>query len=58
MKLLLLGLVVFMVITGVMAIVFRDQKARGRLRFIRNVGFGYVIAIVAIAIWRISQDGI
>lgn len=58
MKLLLLGLVVFMVITGVMAIVFRDQKARSRLRFIRNVGFGYVIAIVAIAIWRISQDGI
>ncbi len=55
--LLLLGVLSFFVITGVMAVVFRDNKARGRLRFIRNVGFGYVIAIVLIALWRISQDG-
>lgn len=57
-SLLFLGVLLFFAISLVMAVVFRDQAARSRLRFIRNVGFGYVIAIVLIAVWRISQDGI
>ncbi len=55
---LVLAVVLFFAITIVMAVVFRDQRARGRLKFIRNVGWGYVIGIVALAAWRIWQDGL
>lgn len=55
--LLILAAVLFFAITMVMAIFFRDERARGRLRFIRNVGWGYVIAIVILAAWSIYQNG-
>ena len=55
--LLILAAVLFFAITLVMAIFFRDERARGRLRFIRNVGWGYVIAIVILAAWSICQNG-
>ena len=55
--LLILAAVLFFAITLVMAIFFRDVRARGRLRFIRNVGWGYVIAIVILAAWSIYQNG-
>lgn len=55
--LLILAAVLFFAITLVMAIFFRDERARGRLRFIRNVGWGYVIAIVILAAWSIYQNG-
>ena len=56
--LLLLAVVTFFVVTIVMAVVFRDRRSRGRLRFLRNVGWGYVIAILALAAWRIYTDGL
>ena len=55
--LLILAAVLFFAITLVMAIFFRDERARGRLRFIRNVGWGYVIAIFILAAWSIYQNG-
>jgi len=55
--LLILAAVLFFAITMVMAIFFRDERARGRLRFIRNVGWGYVIAIVILAAWSIYRNG-
>ena len=55
--LLILAAVLFFAITMVMAIFFRDERARGRLRFIRNVGWGYVIAIVILASWSIYRNG-
>jgi multisubunit Na+/H+ antiporter MnhB subunit len=54
---LLLAVVVFFVVTIVMAVVFRDRRAKGRLRFVAKVGWAYVIAIVALAAWRLYSDG-
>lgn len=56
--LLLLAVITFFVVTIVMAVVFRDQRSRNRLRFLRNVGWGYVIAILLLAAWRIYSDGL
>ena len=50
---LLLALVTFFVVTIVMAVVFRDRRAKGRLRFLAKVGWGYVIAILVLAAWRL-----
>ena len=54
---LLLAVVVFFVVTIVMGVVFRDRRARGRLQFLAKVGWAYVIAIVALAAWRLYSDG-
>ncbi len=54
---LVLAVVLFFAVTLVMAVLFRDERARGRLRFIRNVGWGYVIAIVLLAAWSVYQNG-
>lgn len=53
----LLALITFFVVTIVMAVVFRDRGARGRLRFLAKVGWGYVIAVVLLAAWRLYTDG-
>ncbi|MGE0599376.1 MAG: hypothetical protein AB7J35_06965 [Dehalococcoidia bacterium] len=57
MKLLLFGLVVFLVITVIMAVVFRDQRSRARLRFMLKLGWAYVIAVVLLAAWRAFGGG-
>lgn len=49
---LFLAIIGFFAITVVMALVFRDQKAKGRLKFFQNVAYGYIIAIVLLAIYR------
>jgi hypothetical protein len=54
---LVLAVVLFFAVTLVMAVFFRDERAKGRLRFIRNVGWGYVIAIVLLAAWSVYQNG-
>lgn len=54
---LVLAVVLFFAVTLVMALVFRDERARGRLRFIRNVGWAYVIAIVLLAAWSVYRNG-
>jgi len=54
---LVLAVVLFFAVTLIMAVFFRDERARGRLRFIRNVGWGYVIAIVLLAVWSVYQNG-
>ena len=53
MKFVILAMVVFFVITVVMAVVFRDRRAKSRLRFIAKVGWAYVIAVVLLAAWRL-----
>ena len=50
---LFLAIIGFFAITVVMALVFRDEKAKGRLKFFRNVAYGYIIAIVLLAIYRL-----
>ncbi len=57
MKLLLFGLVLFLVATIFMAVVFRDQRARGRLQFLFKLGWAYVIAVVLLAAWRAFGGG-
>lgn len=54
---LVLAVVLFFAVTLIMAVFFRDERAKGRLRFIRNVGYGYVIAIVVLAAWSVYQNG-
>jgi len=49
---LFLAIVAFFAITLVMAVLFRDEKARSRLTFFRNVAYGYIIAIVLLALYR------
>jgi hypothetical protein len=56
--LLLLGLVTFFVVTIVMGVVFRDQRARGRIQFLVKLGWAYVIAVVVLAAWRIYNGGL
>ena len=56
MKFLLLGLVTFFVVTIVMAVVFRDRRARGRIRFLVKLGWAYVIAVVILAAVRIYVE--
>ncbi|GIW18237.1 hypothetical protein O0235_05025 [Tepidiforma flava] len=52
-SLLAFAIVTFFAVTIVMAVVFRDRRARDTLRFLRNVAYGYIIAIVLIAAWRL-----
>ena len=54
---LLLLFVTASIVTIVMAVVFRNQRARGMLGFLRKLGWGYVIAIVALAAWRLYEGG-
>lgn len=56
MKFLLLILVTFFVVTIVMAVVFRDRRARGRIRFLVKLGWAYVIAVLILAAVRIYTD--
>ena len=56
--LLLLMVITFFVVTIVMAVFFRDRRARGRLLFLRNVGWAYVAIIVGLAAWRLFSDGV
>ena len=51
-QVLFLAIIAFFAVTGVMAVFFRDQKARSRLRVLRNVAYGYIVAIVLLAIYR------
>ena len=57
MKLLLVALVAFFVITVVMAVVFRDQRAKGRLQFTARWGWAYVIGVSLLAVWRVYSNG-
>ena len=41
----------------VAAVVFRSRRAAEALRFLRRVGWGYAIAILAIAAWYLWRDG-
>ena len=54
---LLLAIIVFFAVTLIMAVVFRDQRAEGRLRFFRNIAFGYVIAMVVLSAWSVYRNG-
>ncbi|MCC7090202.1 MAG: hypothetical protein KJ048_05010 [Dehalococcoidia bacterium] len=49
---LFLAILAFFAITAVMALFFRDEKAKSRLKFFRNVAYGYIIAIVLLAVYR------
>lgn len=49
---LFLAILAFFAITAVMAAFFRDEKAKSRLKFFRNVAYGYIIAIVLLAVYR------
>ena len=56
MKFLLLILVTASVVTVVMAVVFRDRRARGRIRFLVKLGWAYVIAVLILAVVRVYMD--
>jgi hypothetical protein len=55
-KFLLLILVTAFVVTIVMAVVFRDRRARGRIRFLVKLGWAYVVAVLILAVVRIYMD--
>ena len=55
--LLLLGVFTFLVVTIVMAVVFRDRRSKARLRFLAKVGWVYVAAVVGLAAWRLYAGG-
>ena len=55
---LVLALLTFLVVTIVMAVFFRDAKAQGRLRFIRNAGWACVLIVLGLAAWSIYSYGL
>ncbi len=55
--LLALALVVIAVVVVVGAVVFRWRRAKEALRFLRRIGWGYVIAILLLAVFHFWQDG-
>ena len=51
------ALLLLAVVMVIAAVVFRSRRAVEALRFLRKVGWGYVIAILLIAAWHLWQDG-
>ena len=47
----------FFALLIVMAVVFRSCQAKETLRFGMRVAWGYVVLIVALAAWRVYQQG-
>jgi heme A synthase len=54
--LILLAVITFLVVTVVMAVVFRDRRSKERLRFMARVGWIYVAVVIALAAWRLYSD--
>ncbi len=54
---LLLCLIGFFAVTLVMAVVFRDQRAKSALVFIRNVGWAYVAVVIGLALVHVYREG-
>ena len=44
----------FFAVAAVMAVMFRNQRARESLKFIRNVAWVYIAVIVGLAVWRLA----
>ena len=58
MKASLLSLLIVTVVTlVVMAVFFRNQRAREILRFARNTAWVYVVVILVLGAWRIYEQG-
>jgi hypothetical protein len=57
-SLLLLAVIAFFLVTIVIAVVFRDRRARGRIQFLVKVGWAYVIVILVLAAWRMYEGGL
>jgi ABC-type Na+ efflux pump permease subunit len=54
---LLLSLIGFFAVTAVMAVVFRNQRAKNTLLFVRNVGWAYVAMVIGLAIVQVYREG-
>ncbi|MBI2766181.1 MAG: hypothetical protein HYX53_09750 [Chloroflexi bacterium] len=52
------ALVLLALVLAVMALVFRNQRARSVLRTLRNAAWLYIALVFALGIYRIWQDGI
>ena len=52
---LILSGILFFAVTVLGAVVFRNTRARNTLRFLRNLGWAYVAAIVGMAAIRAYQ---
>lgn len=48
------AIVAFFAVAAVMAVVFRNQRARESLKFVRNVAWAYIAVIVGLAVWRLA----
>ena len=48
------AIIAFFAVAAVMAVVFRNQRARESLKFIRNVAWVYIAVIVGLAVWRLA----
>ncbi len=51
------ALLLLAVVMIIAAVFFRSRRAVEALRFLRKAAWGYVIAILLIAVWRLWQDG-
>lgn len=51
------ALLLLAVVMIIAAVVFRSHRAVEALRFLRKVGWAYVVAILLIAAWHLWQDG-
>jgi len=54
---LLLTLIGFVAVTVLMAVVFRNQRARNALIFVRNVGWAYVAVVIGMAVLHVYREG-
>lgn len=58
MKLFLIeALVLFAIVLVVSAVFFRSRRAIETLRFLRNVGWAYVAAVIVLAAWQFMREG-
>ncbi len=48
------AVIAFFAVAAVMAVVFRNQRAKDSLKFIRNVAWAYIAVIVGLAVWRLA----
>jgi hypothetical protein len=53
----LLCVIAFVAVTVVMAVAFKNDRARNTLHFLRNVGWAYVAVVIGLAALQVYREG-
>lgn len=55
---LFLALLASAAVLVVLAVVFRNERARGVLRTLRNAAWIYIALVLALGLWRLWNEGL